>query len=79
MLQVNWPTAGQGTSQCGWHETKKHNWSSREGLSFYERSDLAAAQGVEFRNIHIPAAAAVRQGSKWQKAITKGTFHCTGS
>lgn len=42
------------------------------------QTQRAAAQGLEFRNIHI-SAAAMRQGSKWQKVITKGTFHCTGS
>lgn len=30
-----------------------------------------AAQGPEFRNISI-SAAATRQGSEWQKAITEG-------
>lgn len=42
------------------------------------QTQRAAAQDLEFRNIHI-SAAAMRQGSKWQKVITKGTFHCTGS
>lgn len=31
----------------------------------------AAAQGLQFRNIRI-SAAAMRQGLKWQKVITKG-------
>jgi len=36
------------------------------------QTQTAAAQGLEFRNISI-SVAATRQGSKWQKVITKGT------
>lgn len=79
MLQVSWATAGQGRSQCCLHKAKNTTWVQEKDWAFMRgQTQRAAAQGLEFRNIHI-SAAAVRQGSKWQKVITKGTFHCTGS
>lgn len=79
MLQVSWATAGQGRSQCCLHKAKNTTWVQVKDWAFMRgQTQRAAAQGLEFRNIHI-SAAAMRQGSKWQKVITKGTFHCTGS
>lgn len=79
MLQVSWATAGQGRSQCGLHKAKNTTWVQEKDWAFMRgQAQRAAAPGLELRNIHI-SAAAVRQGSKWQKVITKGTFHCTGS
>lgn len=78
MLQVSWATAGQDRSQCCLSKAKYTTGVQMKDRAFMGgQTQRAAAQGLEFRDIHMSAA--MRLGSKWQKVITKGTFHCTGS